>query len=723
MKKKIVSLLTILIILISSIPNVSFANEKKGKVILINMNRTNLEDMISVDTLGKKLEKEGYIGLMNIRGDRGTDDRRSYAAIGAGGRVTLPSQSLINFEEVNKGNAIAYKSETGHDPKKINDMTINYSLSENLENGSYGSILGSLGQTLANHKLKASVIGNADKVDNGELLINRNIALMAMDNIGRVEAGNVDNINAKDNTMPYGIRTDYDKLKSETKKFYDSSDVVFVELGDTYRLDEYKNYLNEKTYKDMKDKIYKNIDSYLKEVFNMVNENDTVYIMSAFPSKKDYKEQKRLSPVIKFEGSGKGVLSSATTRRDGVVGNIDIGVDILSKFGLVNEKMVGKKLINVNKEDNIQFINHEFEKMVSMLGVRSIIVNTTIGIVATAWVIATILLVFFKEKLPKKEKIFSVLKEIIKLGILIPLAFIISPIFNLSTQASITIGILGTLMSLYVIGKIFFKNDIVYMAFFSMITIIVIVIDSMTGTHLMQNNIMSYDAIIGARYYGIGNEYEGIIIGCAVFALSVLVNYKKIPNWGVVTLALIILITSASPSMGANVGGSISESVAYVLFILLIFDVKMDFKKYIFLCIVPFIIVFAFALLDIISKSQSHLSVFVNQIMTNGPAAIIQTFTRKIQMNIDIATSNIFIIILLIGIGFMSQFIFKPSKHFKKLADKYPYIFKGFVATTVGCIVTLLVNDSGIVAAATASIYILIPILIMSINMIIFNKE
>lgn len=722
MKKKIVSLLTMLIVFVSSMSTVSFADEK-GKVIVINMNRTNLEDMQSVDALSKKLENEGYIGLMNIRGDQGNDDRRSYAAVGAGGRVTLPSQSLINFEEANKANKEAYKAETGHNAKKINDMTINYSLSENLENGSYGSKLGSLGQTLADEKLKASVIGNADKVNNGELLKNRNIALMAMDNIGRVEDGNVDNINMKDNTMPYGISTDYNKLKSETKKFYENSDVVFVELGDTYRLDEYKDYLNDKTYKNMKENIYKNIDSYLNEVFKMVNENDTVYITSMFPSKEDYKNQKRLSPIIKFDGSGKGVLKSATTRRDGVVGNLDLGVDILSNFGLENENMVGKKFVDVNKSNNIEFINHEFEKMVSMLGVRSTIVNTSVGIVAAAWIICTILLVFFKDKLPKKELIFTILKEIVKLGILIPLAFIVAPIFNFSTQAGIAIGIVGTLVGLYIIGKLFFKKDMSYMMFFSLLTIVVIVIDSIFGTHLMQNNIMSYDAIIGARYYGVGNEYEGITIGCAIFAFSVLLNYKKIPRWSVIIFTLIILITSAYPSMGANVGGCISESVAYVLFILLAFDVKMDFKKYILVGLVPVILVGLFATLDVVSKSQSHLSGFVNQIMVNGPGAIIQTFTRKIQMNIDIATSNKFIIIALVVAGFMSKFIFKPSRHFKKLADKYPYIFKGFVAITVGCIVALVFNDSGIVAAGTGSIYILIPLLVMSVNMIIFDKE
>ncbi len=46
--------------------------------------------------------------------------------------------------------------------------------------------------------------------------------------------------------MPYGISTDYDKLIVETKEAYKNNDVIFVELGDTYRLDLYKPNLNEK---------------------------------------------------------------------------------------------------------------------------------------------------------------------------------------------------------------------------------------------------------------------------------------------------------------------------------------------------------------------------------------------------------------------------------------------------------------------------------------------
>ncbi|MGG7060612.1 hypothetical protein ACQPUZ_20460, partial [Clostridium tertium] len=142
-------------------------------------------------------------------------------------------------------------------------------------------------------------------------------------------------------------------------------------------------------------------------------------------------------------------------------------------------------------------------------------------------------------------KVFIILKEFIKLGIIMPLSFLIAPIFNFKEPITITAGILLTTLILYILGRALFKNDdIKQMGFFAFITIVVITIDSAFGTFLMQNNIMSYDAIIGARYYGVGNEYEGVTIACAVFALAVLLNYKKIPKWLVAVLSIVILVTS-----------------------------------------------------------------------------------------------------------------------------------------------------------------------------------
>ena len=721
MRKKIISLLLLIMICIGFIPNYSFAAEE-GKIIYISIDRTNMDELQDIPILQEKLKNSGYIGLMNIRGDQGNNDARSYATIGAGTRANVASGD-ISFENLTDENGEIYKSATGENPKDINNIFINKSINDNAEKGTYGATLGLLGQTLSDNNKSVALLGNSDIIENNQLTKIRNLGLVCMDTLGRVESGNVDDISVKDLSMPYGIRTDYDKLTRETKTYYESSDALFVELGDTYRLDEYKSNLNEETYNKTRSKIYEYIESYLKEVFDMVNENDVIYIVSEFPSNLDYNNKRRLAPVIKFSDNKKGLLESSTTRREGIIANLDLGVDILNEFGLKNDLMIGRALKNVERDDNIDFLSGEYEKIVSINSIRSTVVNTFVGIVSASWVIAMLALLF-KDKLPNKDKVFVILKELIKLGLIMPLTLLLSPIFNFKSQTGLASGVVIMTAILYLSGRLLFKdNDIKQMGYYAFLTITLIVIDSVIGTYFMKNCIMSYDAIVGARYYGVGNEYEGVTIASAVFALSVLLNYKKIPKWLTIILSIIILITSAFPSMGANVGGAISECIAYLLFIMLIFDIKLDFKKIILLGLSAVVLVLIFAGLDLMLGTESHLGVFANQIIQEGPQAIINTFGRKISMNLKLAKSSVWVNILLAGIAVIGIFIFRPSKHMRNIADRYPMIFKGFIASMVGCLITLLVNDSGIVAAATASIYILIPILIISINMIIFNDK
>lgn len=724
MQKKLTSIFLLFAIFFLTFSSNSYANEN-GKTIVISMNKTNLDNMDSISILKEQLSKRGYVGLMNIRGDGGSDDKRAYATIGSGARAYISSSNYIDFTSSDKESSLLYKSTVGQTPKLINNIGINSLINNNDSKGQYGSTLGTIGQTLADNNLKVSVLGNAD-TSNEERDLNRNISLMAMDSLGRIESGNIDDINIEDATMPYGIRTDYEKLLSETIKYYDESDVLFIELGDTTRLNSYKPYLNEKTYATMRNRIYKNIDTYLTDVLNLVNSQDTVYIISPTVSTLDSSNKKRLAPVIKFDGEGKGLLSSATTRRLGIVTNVDIGVDILNKYNLTNNQTVGKAFTYEQKEDNLEYLNKDFNKIVSMTNMRATVVSIFVSIIAVSWVVALIALLL-KDKLPIKNKkvLFNVLKEFIKLGLIMPLAFLLAPLSNASTNTTITVSVIVAVVVLFALGHLLFKNnDLKQMGFYSLLIITVISIDSIFGTYLMKNNIMSYDSMIGARYYGIGNEYEGVTVASIIFGLSVLLHYnKKISKILIGAILFAVLIPSAHPAMGANVGGAISECVAYLVFLLLILDVKFDWKKVLLICGCTGLVVGGFAVVDIMFGMESHLSLFVNQILTNGPIAIIQTFGRKIAMNVKLAKSSIWVNILLAGMLIISVLIFQPKKYFKEMNEKYPTIFKGFIASIIGCFTTLLVNDSGIVSASTASIYILVPIIILIINSIIYKKD
>lgn len=681
--------------------------------------------MDDIPVLKNELDSRGYIGLMNIRGDGGSDDKRSYASIGAGAKTNISSSGLIEeFVESSKDDAQTYEVTTGNKALKINNSGINKIVNYNSEKGQYGSTLGSLGQSLLDNGLKVSILGNSDTgFDTKDY--NRSFALMAMDENGRIPEGNINNINIADSTMPFGLRTDYKKLKEDTLNFYENSDVLFIELGDTHRLDLYKNYLNEDSFVKMKKAIYKNINDYLAFVFDLSDNKDNVYITSAYPSTIDYKNKRRLTPVIKFTDDKKGLLTSSTTRRTGIVSNVDIGVDILNNYGIKNTNMVGKSFKCIEESNNINYLNDEYQKIVTISTIRANTVNPFVTIVALSWVISALLLVF-RKRIPegKKEIVFKILKELIKLGMIMPLAFLVAPITNAKTPIGVTTSIICTVIIIDIIGHLIFKkDDIKQMGLYAFLIIIIIAVDSIFGTYLMKNNIMSYDALIGARYYGIGNEYEGVTVASAIFALSVICHYKKPSKWLMSIFLIIILITSAHPSMGANVGGAICETVAYMVFIAILFDIKIDFKKAIFILITVGLVLGGFAVADMIMGTESHLSLFVGQILENGPTAIIQTFGRKISMNIKLAKTSIWANLLLVGILIVAGLVFKPGKYFEKMRNEYPMVFKGFSASMVGCIVTLLVNDSGIVSASTASIYILIPLIIMLINMIIFKDN
>lgn len=699
--------------------------KNKGKVILIDLNRTNYDNFKNIKFLANRLENSGYLGMMNIRGDKGYDDRRNYASMGATGRVNILPETPVDFSQIEGKNL--YKYATGQSPKKINLLSVNNLDQYNQSNGEFKSKMGYLGDTLSSNGKKIGILGNSDYYDllTGQEIRNRDFALMVMDSRGRIEEGNVDFINKKDQSFPFGISTDYDKLKDETKKYYAKTDFLMVNLGDTFRLDEYKVNLNSKTYARMKYRVYNKVSDYLEYVFKMAGKNDTIYILGSFPSKLDYANNRRLAPLVRFDmsESGKGLLLSATTRRAGVFANLDLGVDILNRFGLKNKEMVGRQLTNKTMDNRDDYMTKEYKKIVAISSIRMTIINIYVAVISVSWILGALAL-WQRDKLPKKhkKKILNFLKEMVKLGLIMPLAFLSAPILRPGSQAQVTLSIVFMTVLLYILGSRIFKNDdLKQVGFYSILMILLIVVDSVISTPLMQSNIMSYDPMIGARYYGIGNEYEGATIGSAILGIAILLEYKKIPKLWVAIFLFAVLITSAYPSMGANVGGAISESIAYIAFFLLICGVKIDFKKSVLVVAITALIVAFFATADIMLGMGSHLGNFVVQVFRNGPMEIVTVFARKIDMNIQLAQTTVWVNILLVGLLILGFTIFRPNRHFSYMKERYKIVYDGYLAIMVGCVVTLLVNDSGIIAAATDSIYLLIPVIIILINK--FNQK
>lgn len=70
-------------------------------------------------------------------------------------------------------------------------------------------------------------------------------------------------------------------------------------------------------------------------------------------------------------------------------------------------------------------------------------------------------------------------------------------------------------------------------------TVGVLLLDTVTGGELQRYSVLSYDPMAGARYYGIGNEYMGILLGATIIGHALLLQrLRDYPLWPRVLVGL-----------------------------------------------------------------------------------------------------------------------------------------------------------------------------------------
>ncbi len=678
------------------------------KLVIIMVNRLDLEDFKSIDAIGKY--DQGYIGLMNVRGANVTNDASSYASIGWGRKSYVLNEDLNFFEIPDKAKSEQYRFVTKKEPGKISNLSINTLIQTN-SYSDYGSVVGNLGEIANKNNLKLSVIGNSNKEN--PLLFS---GLIAMDSFGRINAGNIDDVNMLDYNAPYDIRTDYDKVLDIFKEHYKPSDIIVIELGDSYRLDEYKKMMSEIAYDEYKKILTGRIDSFISNIKNKLSENDTMMIVSPFPSMEKFNDGYKLSPIYIFNNAeeGAGILTSASTRRDGVISNIDISAYINNKFGLVNEDISGKTISTKPYQKAWAFLEEENEKIVSLSSVRIPVLYTYAVFEMCVWIL-TVLIGLFYNKIPKI--IIKAVKFILRITLLVPLVILIIPVFDFTNALySLIIGLFFLTVGYAMILK-FIKNDLNTIAILSGLMSIILLLDmAVFEQFLIKNSLLGYDPIIGARFYGIGNEYMGVLVGASIMTVSIFFEKFGYKNSILIPFSLVVIFIMGNPMMGANVGGTITISASFLFLILKSNNIKIDIKKSIGIFIAIVLIVSFMAWMDFNNENKSHLANAIMTIIHTGPSAILQIILRKLSMNMRLISASMWSKVFILAIIVMAVLFYKPFGVLKRLCQKHSQIANGWAAIVVGSVVGFMVNDSGIVAAATSIGYVIVPMLVLLLN-------
>jgi hypothetical protein len=196
----------------------------------------------------------------------------------------------------------------------------------------------------------------------------------------------------------------------------------------------------------------------------------------------------------------------------------------------------------------------------------------------------------------------------------------------------------------------------------------------------------------GARYYGIGNEFAGLIVGCLL-----ILSYYHQRFLGSLIAWLIFSLLIGAPWWGANWGGFFTAISAFSYFLFSQVKRKKELYIYVFLF---FLALFSFPIVfDIFAKS-THIGLAFRELLLGRIGDLLELVQRKVMTNVKLLrfsdwTMPLVVQIILLLIHYTIGYIIP-----KKRASSW------LKAVFLSLLIAFAFNDSGVVA----SVFLLIPI-------------
>ena len=703
---------------------------EKSKVVMVIVDRLSLQDLINSSTPNlHHIVQEGAIGLMNTNTGANRSSLHSYITIGTGNRAVTGNLGglALNSEEhyLHEEAHHIYYGFTGKEVSSHN--LVHLGIGQIIQNNQLLKqtvVPGALGEALATQGKKLAVLGNADiKLTSTPEDWRRLAVNIAMNKNGIVDYGEISaHILQYDNSFPFGLSTDWIKLNELYQYLITKADVIVIETGDTARLDEYKEYLLPYQFQLEKKRVLEKLDNFLGQIIPSIDkEKDLLIFISPTASKAALAIGNSLTPLVVLgKGVEPGFLTSGTTHRKGIITNLDIAPTIINFFdGTIPYHMSGQPLQSIQADNILSTLQAMNEQIVSTSNQRPIVMKTFITLQIIALLIA-LPIILLSNSIPE-----GILKffQLCLFGLAtVPFILLILPLLEISSilVTFISLVILCALFTVIVSKLTTHKLDPFIVLGLS--TSLGILIDLSLGAPLMKTSLLGYDPIVGARFYGIGNEYSGVLLGSTILGTTALLqrcsSWRKHLEWLVWAYFLVIIFVSASPKFGTDVGGTITSLVAFTLVYFKIKDKKINFKVLLIGGIVVITLLGLLFLFDMSrgGESNTHIGRAARLVETGGWQAAGEIIERKLATNWRLIRYTIWTRVLLTSLAALAILFFRPMGVLRRIIQDYPYLSSGFIGILTASVVGLIFNDSGVVQAATTILYAVFTLVYLVID-------
>jgi hypothetical protein len=406
-------------------------------------------------------------------------------------------------------------------------------------------------------------------------------------------------------------------------------------------------------------------------------------------------------PIAVFGGPGikPGLLTSATTRTPGVIANIDVAPTILSWFNTpAPATMTGHPIVQTPHAHGIDEIL-ELDRIISLnerglvptgLALAALVVITMAGGLLSVW------------RMPRAAPVFAFLA----LALLnMPLGMLLAsriPAHTISEYAAVILGLMaGLAASQTALSKVI-PGNLSPSALATAATVLVVAVDALFGQPLVKFAMISGYQVQGIRFYGIGNEYMGIILGMTLLAVFL----SGIPRWAAAAVFVMVTSVIGLPGLGADAGGTIGASVGFGCGWTALRRGKVRWADAALWAVIGVGVAFGLAFADrfLLSRNNapSHLGGALQSAGRRGYGYLWAIVERKVMMNVRIAQHPaVLAAIGTIGtVGWLAGSALR-SRAIQLAADN-PRWAKALAPVCWGALAAFLFNDSGVVAGIFA---------------------
>ncbi|MGB9792434.1 MAG: hypothetical protein ACPLTR_07660, partial [Thermacetogeniaceae bacterium] len=533
--------------------------------------------------------------------------------------------------------------------------------------------------------------------------------VVAMDRRGIVDIGKIDSDMVKiERNNPFVYSTNYVAMRSQYLKLKDRCNLLVIELGDLVRLEQSNQTLTDKVYLRERNRILRQYDQFIGWlVKNTSLENTQIMVASFVPTSCPPIENRFFGFIGVLDRKMQpGLLISPTTRRAGIVTLYDIAPSICSYLKAPMVNFSGRPWYVVKREDSVRYIQDVDNRAVFISLLRPFVVKGYV-ILHLVVLASTIFCLSLK---PRIGKYLSPLL----LGLLaVPVAWlVVSAFLIINPFLYLAVCLVLVFFIVLLSMKLVSNKDIDPLLFLCLATVGVLLVDTLSGCNLQEYSVLSYDTMSGARFYGLGNEYMGVLIGSLVMGSSLLLQRsggldKRVPLLVNGFLFLSAVVILGAPMWGSNFGGLLAALTAFTYTFCRFLGVRLSWKRVMLGGFIILVLASGFMLWDFSRppESRSHFGQLIANVEMSGLSALTDVIARKLTMNYRLIRYTIWTRVLLGSLLALGVLFYRPVGIFRKVLANNPAVAIGLEGSLVGAFAALIFNDSGIVAAATGIIF------------------